>query len=324
MSPQPFESTTDGEAALAANLRSLEQGDLISVGAVAIVGTTTSEVTGAEAPVGLGVASITVETPSGWYAVLTQDCDIVRTADLEPCIAIAPVLYVPPDEWDSIQKGLGSYRRYALDPDDVEPLDEAHAAAVGDDHRPVVDIRYISSLDKTALAEPFDVSYPLRGLHKIRFQDWVGSRFSRESFANELEADVLPVVRAKLKALQSARRKKQNDASPLMRLASTCSQWYIRATDRYVEILGRLDPTLSKENGFLKIDQGQFLWNTRDLDQAARTMSRDLNKRIAGSGYAVTLFTQDFEDLSVVQFETYALWLADDADQLDGPPPGRG
>jgi hypothetical protein len=70
----------DRVAGLDLHLRSLEQGDLIGLGAIAIVGTTTSEVTGTAGrpAVEVEVTSITVETESGWYAVLTQDCDIVR------------------------------------------------------------------------------------------------------------------------------------------------------------------------------------------------------------------------------------------------------
>ena len=70
----------DKVTALELHLRSLEQGDLISLGGIAIVGTTSSEVTGSKTRKkanGVDVTSVTLEIESGWYAVLSQDCDIV-------------------------------------------------------------------------------------------------------------------------------------------------------------------------------------------------------------------------------------------------------
>jgi hypothetical protein len=168
---------------------------------------------------------------------------------LEPCLTIAPVLYVPDVEWLALRQGLGSYRRYWLDPDTVAPLDDEHAANIGPDLRPVVDIRYNSSLDKTALAAHYEQRFPLRGRQKIAFQDWVGSRFARESFDDSVHDEILPVVAAKLVAVQRERAAKEGSASPTARVASSCSQWYVRNTDRYVEVMGRRDPELAKSNG---------------------------------------------------------------------------
>ena len=45
----------------------------------------------------------------------------------------------------------------------------------------MIDIRYISSLDKTALAGHYEQRFPLRGKHKIRFQEWVGCKIRSDT-----------------------------------------------------------------------------------------------------------------------------------------------
>ena len=61
-------------------LRTLRQGDLISLGAVTLVGAGPSAaVSAADAEVDDDALwSVTVESDAGWYVVVSQDCDIVR------------------------------------------------------------------------------------------------------------------------------------------------------------------------------------------------------------------------------------------------------
>lgn len=307
-------------AGLELHLRSLEQGDLIDLGAIAIVGTTTSEVTGTRGrkAAGVEVTSITVETESGWYAVLTQDCDIVRQASLEPCIVVAPVLYVPEEEWRQLRRGMLSYRRFPLDPEALEPIEGSAAHRSGSTGMPVVDVRYVSSIDKTALAAHYDQRFPLRGERKVRFADWVGSRFARQSFADPVADTILPEVAARLTSMQRARDNRGANATPAMRVACSCNEWYVRATDRYVEVMGRRDPELAKANGLLatvKAEPTETTWNVQDFDAGAKKLSAEINHRLGGSGFTVKVVTEDFHELSAAAFETYALWVSED------PPP---
>lgn len=269
---------------LETHLRSLEQGDLIGIGAVAIVGTTQSEVTGQSEVAGTGtrqpvqVTSITIETESGWYAVLTQDCDVARPPSLEPCIAIAPVLYVPEAEWNQLRRGLLSYRRFPLEPSALEPMEGSAARAVGTAGMPVVDIRYVSSLDKTALALHYQQRFPLRGGNKARFADWVGSRYSREAFVDSVSEKVLPEIRNRLVSMQKGRDARGGSATPAMRVACSCSEWYVRASDRHVEVMGRRDPGMARANGLLgpvSTEATETTWNLRDLDGGAQDQPGD-------------------------------------------------
>jgi len=185
---------------LEARLRSIEQGDLIGFGAIGIAvrtGSALAERAGLTDAAPGDVVSLSIETASGWYAVLTQDCDVVRRVEDEPCLTVAPVLYVPKATWDALSSGLSNYRMFPLPVGQVAPVDEAHSARIPDGHLPVVDIRYVGSVDKTALLQ-IPQRHVLVGKVKLRFQEWVGQRFGRESFADAVHARVLPAARQAL------------------------------------------------------------------------------------------------------------------------------
>ena len=312
----------DQGAALDLHLRSLEQGDLISLGGLAIVGTTSSEVTGSgrrTKATGVDVTSVTLEIESGWYAVLSQDCDIVRHPSVEPVIVVAPVLYVPENEWLALRRGMLSYRRFPLNPEAVAPIEGSGAHRAGSDGTPVVDIRYISGIDKTALAAHYEQRFPLRGREKVRFADWIGSRFARESFPDPISDKILPEVHSRLVSMQKARDSRGSSASPAMRLACSCSEWYARASDRYVEVMGRRDPELATANGFLRAVKGnpaETTWNEADFEAGAKKLSGEINRRLGVSGFTVKITTEDFDVLSAAAFETYALWASEDPVEL--------
>lgn len=294
-------------------LRSLEQGDLISVGAVAIVGSHRSAVlTEAGDPgkdTGPTVASVTVECASGWYAVLTQDCDIVRSVEVEPCLAVAPVVYIPEEQWDRLACGQTSYREFPLDPAEVGPLDDIHAAGVPAGHCPVVDIRFITSVDKTLLPGGFQRRAPLRGQHKVRFQEWLGARFGRESFADPVAEIVLPTARAVLDGQLGTFRDQGAKAPASAKTVASVSQWYVRHTDRYVEILGRRSAPHGKTSGLLRTKGSDLAWNTTEAATGAKQLTRMIGARIGKTGYSAKVLTADFvTDLTVEEFETYALW----------------
>lgn len=100
-------------------LRTLRQGDLISLGAVTLVGAGSAdavEAAGLE-PDNDTLWSVTVESEAGWYVVLSQDCDIVRDPGEEPCIVVCPLDYVSERRWQQLRGGPYSARHFPI-PDD--------------------------------------------------------------------------------------------------------------------------------------------------------------------------------------------------------------
>lgn len=294
---------------LEARLRGVEQADLISFGAIAIAVRPTSALAVAA---GLpddgepGVVTLTIETASGWYAVISQDCDIVRSVDDEPCLTVAPVIYVPQEAWSRLHLGQTSYKQFPLPQDQVAPVDEAHADRIPEGHRPVVDVRYVSTVEKTALAHGFEQRHPLPGAPKLRFQTWVGQRFGRESFADEVHDKVLPAARAAVDAAIGAHL--SGDRAPASRTVASFSEYYVRCTDRYVEVLGRLDVQRARAAGMLKKVNKVEQFNNADLITGCKHLTRAATNGMRGSGYSVKFIVGDFDELSAAEFETYALW----------------
>lgn len=298
---------------LEARLRGVEQGDLISFGAIGIAvrsGSAFAESAGLVDAGEPGVVALTVETASGWYAVLSQDCDIVRDPADEPCLAIAPVMYVPEHTWTRLHQGQTSYKQFPLQVDQVAPVDRAHAQRIPDGHRPVVDIRYVGTVDKTALAAGFEQRHPLPGKDKLAFQVWVGQRFGRDSFADVVHEKVLPAARSAIDAALGAQL--AGESSSRTRIVGSISQYWVRATDRYVEVMGRLEPNRARAAGVLKRASGTDRWNTTELTAGCKALTAAANTAMRATGYTVKFTTANFDDLSASEFETYALWTVED------------
>lgn len=294
---------------LEARLRGLEQGDLISFGAIGIAvcpGSALATAAGLPDDATAEVVTLTIETASGWYAIVSQDCDIVRDVAVEPCLSVAPVVYVDADTWTRLHLGQTSYRQFPLADESVTPLDDEHAGRIPAGHRPVVDIRYVATLDKTALAGGFDQRHPLTGTDKVAFQGWVGARFGRESFADEVHEVVLPAARAALSAALGAHL--GGDRSPQARTVASVSQYWVRATDRYVEVMGRLEPNRARAVGTLRRSHGADTWAASDFAVGCGELSKAANTAMRSSGYTVTFTTGNFDEITAAEFETYALW----------------
>lgn len=306
-------------SALTARLRALEQGDLISFGAIGIAvrsGSAIAELAGLSPDEGRDVVSLAIETSSGWYAVLSQDCDIVRGVDIEPCLTVAPVLFIPQDEWRRLHVGQSNYRCYPLPPDSVTPVDPAHADRIPVGHEAVVDIRYIGVLDKTALLPDVAQRHILIGRHKLAFQQWVGARFGRESFADPVHERVLPAARVVL--ADALTRASSGRTGPDSKVIASVSEWYVRATDRYVEVMGRLDTDRGRAAGVLRKQDAVTAWNTASLEDGCALLTKAAAAALRGGGYAVRFTVRDFTELRADEFETYAYWAVQ-----DDPPPAR-
>lgn len=304
---------------LQARLRGVEQGDLVSFGAIGIAVRPGSAIAAAagladdETP---EVVTLTIETTSGWYVVLSQDCDIVRDVAEEPCVTVAPVVYVAPEAWTRLHLGQTSYRRFPLPDEAVAPVDDEHATRIPAGHRPVVDIRYVGTLDKTALSAGFAQRHPLTGKDKLTFQTWVGARFGRESFADEVHDRVLPAARAALNAAMSSHL--NGERSARAHTVASVSQYWVRVTDRYVEVMGRLEANRARASGTLRRANGTDNWAASEFAAGCRELSKATNTAMRGSGYTVKFTVANFDEheLTVAEFETYAVWHV-----LDEPPP---
>jgi len=178
---------------LEALLDEIEQGDVVHIDPLVILGAPAasldSEVVAAAEITDESIVPIARTSEMGLYGIVTQTCDIVRGVEDEPFLHVCPLISVAADEWDLAREGRYSVRRFSY----PEPVD-------GHEHL-VLDVRIIQTVEKTALLDgsvkPVDsgMTKPL----KKKLAQWLGARFSRYAFPDELEEQVLRDLRTAIR-----------------------------------------------------------------------------------------------------------------------------
>lgn len=174
-------------------VRSLWQGDLLATRvAVALEAPESTLLSGAEelepvdedriwAPAALDIAS-------GWTAIVTQTCDVVRATDDVAHMQLMPLVELSDKEW---REALGGRRGtlFSLPPADGLPL-----------ARPAIDCAISFPVAKAALAHDRvrTLSTPMDPATRILLSNWLMRRVGRHAFPDELERHVLRPLRARL------------------------------------------------------------------------------------------------------------------------------
>jgi hypothetical protein len=280
--------------ALAALIKDLRQGDVLAVAKSVRLYSPDApsypeEVEGAphDGPV------MTMETrlPSGLCAIVSQDCDLRRTPDLEPYVIVAPLTEVGEQRWREAADRM-STRFFAY------PVIEVH-----EEHEHlVVDMRVLSSLEKTALLSnhiariPCPLSQPKRG----QLLDFLGERFGRKPYPDEIERQVIRPIERALK------RVRQNDA---FRGAFASVSWIgVQWTpgNSYCGLTILLDPALRERENVSEQDVAAV---KKRLGKALEHFSRDGDYRIIANLHDLTevpatvVLSHDEISLEVEQLE---------------------
>ncbi|MEW6582325.1 MAG: hypothetical protein AB1416_06155 [Actinomycetota bacterium] len=187
-----------GHGDLAALLTHLRQGDLLDVAKLTTLWSPDApsypqEVAGVphEEP----VMTVEVRLASGLCAVISQDCDLRRPPTIEPFVAIAPMSEVDDVTYREASDGLSG--RYFAFPDVTDSRGR----------RLVLDVRAVCSIEKTALLSPHvrRTPCPLTEPARTRLREWLGNRFGRRAFPDEIVRQVVePVERAIKRTRQNA------------------------------------------------------------------------------------------------------------------------
>jgi hypothetical protein len=171
-------------------LASLAQGDVLDVGKIVVLWSPDSPSHPAEvADVQHDEPVMTREThlSTGLSVIVSQDCDLARDPAIEPYVVLAPLTAVDERVYAEAERGMSA--RYFAYPDF-----EGHA-----DHHLVLDARVIQSLEKLALLSPHIERRvcPLSEPRKARLREWLGQRFGRTAFPDEIVRQVIdPIDRA--------------------------------------------------------------------------------------------------------------------------------
>lgn len=245
-----------------ARTTSLRQGDLLQTSTLPLVtvpATSRHRAELAEAADLRVPVPVAVDLLIPLVAVVSGDCDLMRSIDLEPTVVVAPVLDVPQELHRAARDGTGSSRVFAL-PSLPPPLTGGREL-----RRPAIDVRWLYTLEKTVLLseQVAVIPCPLESPSRDRLRIWLGRRLGRIGFPDDIERHVVePLVEAILKP-----RAAVNDVERLRRAA----YWYgIRWAEGspVVSLLIVLDPALRSQ---AKLDAG-----------AARGAQAAIHRRLEG------------------------------------------
>jgi hypothetical protein len=131
------------------------------------------------------VLSVQLPLDPALVVVVSQDCDLVRPVEREPYVQLVPLTRIEPGLYEEVAR-FGSSRFFPYPPvDGEEPL--------------VVDVRVVGTIEKPALLSEHIVRLgcPLTEPQRSKLRAWLGSRFARVAFPDEIaERVVLPIQRA--------------------------------------------------------------------------------------------------------------------------------
>ena len=255
---------------LDALLDKIEQGDVVHVDPLVILGAPATsldeEVAAASEVTDDLIVPVARTSELGLYGIVTQTCDIVRGLDDEPFLHICPLISVPEEEWEAAREGRYSVRRFSY-PGSME----------GHDHL-VLDVRVIQTIEKTALLEgsvkpvASDMTEPL----KRKLATWLGSRFARYAFPDELEQAVLADLRKAIREKFGA----QSPRGGVLRASEGI--WVAHNASGMVRVLFMLNAGRAHAEPQLQGDEGKIAAGVQVLQKA---LAKKLNK--SDSGYQV-------------------------------------
>lgn len=130
-----------------------------------------------------------LEIASGWTAIVTQTCDVVRSLDQVQHLQLMPVVELSKKEWNEALNGRRG-TLFSLPP----------AEGVGIEF-PAVDCAICFPVAKAALAhaQVKTLSTPLDPASRILLSHWLMRRVGRHAFPDELEQHVLAPLREKVR-----------------------------------------------------------------------------------------------------------------------------
>ncbi|MFF7566641.1 hypothetical protein ACFZB4_42630 [Streptomyces pseudovenezuelae] len=234
-SPAPLQAAAAQEISFTA-LSPPAQGDVVSGLALAIAGVGPATAEGLPAGSWRQDAgpsdpwSATVLSPSGWYVLLSQDCDLVRSPAVEPTVLIAPLMVIPRTSWDGLRRSY-SARSFAYPRDKFTSLK--------DDEGVAVELPWTSSILKGSLQAPgVEAMRPLTGPERREFSLWLAQRTGRLPVPDDVVTRVLdPAYQVRKSLLKKHEGGSRNhDALSV----AAAERWFIRRRENKVTLFGQL------------------------------------------------------------------------------------
>lgn len=300
---------------LAERLDQLRQGDLINLGATSVVGQGPSPTLKFADPQAMADAdqpwSLTLVTDLGWYVVLSQDCDIARSPEVEPCIVVCPLEAMPIIEWQSLRSGPYSAREFPFP-------EHAHISLPGGTAG-VANARFVTSVEKQALLAPaYRRAEPLTAPLRLRFREWVGRRFAKAPHPDHVDAHVLQPCGHRISRLAKAGRAQVDGRSRSQMLVLTADDWYIGPGEQLIPL--QLVITAASAQTVGLCDETSTNFTLPAIEAARKELQSDLNRRITpGLDYALTVGVHTLDRLAAETYRSWTPWTWDARSTWSGP-----
>lgn len=310
---QPTAVSTLGAAGSSVSLTSMsppEQGDALSGLTLVVAGVgpaAAPPLAGGAWPDQVGAAdawSVAVESETGWYVLLSQDCDIVRDAADEPTVQVAPLMLVEAGEWANLERNGYSARRWAYPSEKFTGVPEGMGL--------VVDLAWVTSVVKGSLAtSAVHAVRPLTGPARLRFSEWLAQRTGRVPFPDDVVEKVLDPCHAVRTRLSKAFDKagSPGSASVPARAVAAVERWFAHRDGALVTFLGQLTNSRLANAGFFDPATGQV--DATMLLAAQTKLQAEIVKKVASvdpqSGYQVKVVLADLSQVKASDFVKFAL-----------------
>lgn len=249
--------------------------------------------------------AVAVDAESGWYVLLSQDCDIVSDPADEPTVAIAPLVLVTDDEWADLHHNGYSARKAAYPSDSFD---------LPDGFKIAVDLAWTTSVLKGSLYTPaVQANRPLTGPRQREFGEWLAARKGRVPFPDDVVRLVLdPCYDIRRRLLSSATKAEKAAATARLeaRTVLAASRCYAHLDGRLVTVLGTVTGPGLQRAGFVDSD------GNVDADSLAAGVAKvqaevvkRMNKIDPNSGFQVKIVLIDLARMSASEFLRFALLL---------------
>ena len=290
-------------------LSPVQQGDAVSGLTLAVAGVGpagVSDLPGGSLPSGVDATDAwvgAIGSDTGWYVLLSQDCDVVRDPDDEPTVLIAPLMRVDLTRWNDLRRSRCSSRWYAYPGSKFTDLPADQGVAV--------DLAWTTSIVKGALLSPSVAAVrPFTGPEQRAFGEWLSLRTGRAAFPDDVVTNVLDPCCEVRRRLYSAFDRAGAPASAKIeaRLVAAVDQWFAHHDGRLVHVLGAVTGPRLQAAG-LTDTAGARLED--DIEQGTLRLQaavvKAMNKTNPDSGYSVAVQCVDLARVPASQLLQFFL-----------------